>query len=128
MGIQKYFKRVGGWIKDKFHRAASGVRKFNKIVKDNVVPAVQKGMNFIDSTPLSPIINAYTGGAFDKARKLINLIPNGNVKDKMNAYVNKGEEFKNKMNSEIDKRQNQARDLMHKGVELYDKGKEIITT
>ena len=128
MGIKKWFKRTGGWFKDKFHAAKTGVQKFAKVVKENVVPAVQKGMNFIDKTPLSGVINAYTGGAFDKARRLINLIPNGNVKDKMNAYVNKGEEFKNNMNSELDKRQNQARDLMHKGVELYDKGREIITT
>ena len=38
MGIKKFFKRVGGWFKDKFHAAKTGVQKFAKVVKDKVIP------------------------------------------------------------------------------------------
>jgi hypothetical protein len=112
MGIKKFFKRIGGWFKDKFHAAKTGVKKFAKVVKEKVVPVIQKGVNFIDKTPISNIINAFTGGAFDKAKNLINLIPGGAVKEKAAEYVKKAEDMRNKMTNEIDKRQDQARDYI----------------
>lgn len=112
MGIKKWFKKVGGWFKDKFHAAKTGVQKFGKVVKEKVVPVIQKGVNFIDKTPISNIINAFTGGAFDKAKNLINLIPGGKVKEKAEAYVKKAEDMRNKVTNEIDKRQDQARDYI----------------
>lgn len=112
MGIKHFFKKAGGWIKDKFHAAKTGVQKFAKVVKDKVVPIVQKGVNFIDKTPIGAIVNTATGGAFDKARQLINLIPSGNVKEKATEYMNKAEDVRNKVVNEIDKRQDQARGLI----------------
>ena len=121
MGIKKFFKRVGGWFKDKFHAAKTGVQKFAKVVKDKVIPVVQKGVNFIDKTPIGGIVNTFTGGAFDKARQLINLIPGGKVKEKAEEYMNKAEDVRNKVVNEIDKRQDQARGLIDKGRGVVDK-------
>ena len=112
MGIKKFFKKVGGWFKDKFHAAKTGVQKFAKVVKEKVVPVVQKGVNFINKTPIGGIVNTFTGGAFDKARQLINLIPSGKVKEKAAEYVKKAEDMRNKVTTEIDKRQDQARGLI----------------
>ncbi len=122
MGIKKFFKKVGGWVKDKFHAAKTGVQKFAKVVKENVIPAVQKGMNFIDKTPIGGIVNSFTGGVFDKARRLINLIPGGKVREKAEEYVNKAEDVRNKAVNEIDKRQEQARNFADK----FKQGMQIV--
>ncbi len=124
MGIRKFFKRIGGWFKDKFHAAKTGVQKFAKVVKDRVIPVVQKGVNFIDKTPFGGIINSFTGGAFDKARRLINLIPGGKVKEKAEEYMNKAEDARNKVVNEIDKRQDQARGIIDKGRDVVDRFKQ----
>ena len=124
MGIKKFFKRVGGWFKDKFHAAKTGVQKFAKVVKEKVVPVIQKGVNFIDKTPISNIVNTFTNGAFDKAKNLINLIPGGKVKDKAEEYINKAEDARNKVVNEIDKRQDQARGIIDKGRGIVDKFKQ----
>lgn len=111
MGIKKFFKRAGNWIKDKFHAVKNGVTKFAKVV----APVVKKGIDFIDKTPIAPIINTFTGGLFDKGKKLIDLLPGGTVKDKANEYINKAEQFKDRAVNEIDKRQNQAREFINRG-------------
>ena len=111
MGIKNFFKKVGGWVKDKFHKVKNGVTKFAKVV----APVVKKGIDFIDKTPIAPIINGVTGGLFNKAKDLINILPDGSVKDKLNEYRNKAEGFKNRVVDEVDKRQNQARDIIDKG-------------
>ena len=111
MGIKSFFKKVGGWVKDKFHKVKNGVTKFAKVV----APVVKKGIDFIDKTPIAPIINGVTGGLFNKAKDLINILPDGSVKDKLNEYRNKAEGFKNRVVDEVDKRQNQARDIIDKG-------------
>ena len=111
MGIKKFFKRAGNWIKDKFHAVKNGVTKFAKVV----APVVKKGIDFIDKTPIAPIMNAYTGGLFDKGKKLIDLLPGGTVKDKANEYINKAEQFKDRAVNEINTRQNQARDVIDRG-------------
>lgn len=119
MGIKKFFKKVGGWFKDKFHAAKTGVQKFGKVVKEKVVPVIQKGVNFIDKTPIGGIVNAFTGGAFDKAKNLINLIPSGKVKEKAAEYVKKAEDMRNKVTNEIDKRQDQARDYIDRAKQAF---------
>ena len=126
MGLKKFFKKVGGWVKDKFHAAKTGVQKFAKVVKDKVIPVVQKGVNFIDKTPISNIINSFTGGAFDKAKNLINLLPNGKVKDKMQEYEQKAEDMRNKVTNEVDKRQNQAREIIDKGRDIINRGQQAL--
>ena len=113
MGIRSFFKKAGGWIKDKFHKAKNAVGKFAKAA----APVVKKAVNFIDKTPLSGIVNNFTGGAFDTAKKLINLIPDGKVKDTVSNFTNKAEEMKNKVNNELDKRQEQAKGIIDKGRE-----------
>ena len=50
--------------------------------------------NAYDKTPIAPIVNAYTGGLFDKAKKLIDILPDGTVKDKLNNYTDKAEEMR----------------------------------
>ena len=111
MGIKSFFKRTGNWLKDKFHTIKNGVTKFAKVA----APVIKKGVDFIDKTPIAPMVNAYTGGLFDKAKKLIDFLPDGAVKDKLNAYSGKAEEMRNRVVDEIDKRQNQARDMIDKG-------------
>ena len=122
MGIRSFFKKAGGWMKDKFHKAKNGVVKFAKAA----APVVKKAVNFIDKTPISNIINSFTGGAFDTAKKVINLIPDGKVKDTVNNFTNKAEELKNRAVNEIDKRQDQAREMINKGRDVIDKGKQIL--
>ena len=120
MGIRSFFKRAGNWVKDKFHAVKNGVTKFAKAA----APIIKKGVNFIDKTPISGVINTFTGGAFDKAKKLIDLLPDGSVKDKINEYKNKAEDMRNRVVDEVDKRQNQARGLIDKGREIIDKGQK----
>ena len=116
MGIKNFFKKVGGWVKDKFHKVKNGVTKFAKVV----APVVKKGIDFIDKTPIAPIINGVTGGLFNKAKDLINILPDGSVKDKLNEYRNKAEGFKNRVVDEVDKRQNQAREFINRGRGVVD--------
>ena len=61
MGIKRFFKKAGAWIKDKFHKAKNVVTKFAK----PVVKVVKNVADFIGKTPLAPIINTATGGAFN---------------------------------------------------------------
>ena len=116
MGIKSFFKRTGNWLKDKFHTIKNGVTKFAKVA----APVIKKGVDFIDKTPIAPMVNAYTGGLFDKAKKLIDFLPDGAVKDKLNAYSGKAEEMRNRVVDEIDKRQNQAKDMIDKGRNVMD--------
>ena len=116
MGIKSFFKRTGNWLKDKFHTIKNGVTKFAKVA----APVIKKGVDFIDKTPIAPIVNAYTGGLFDKAKKLIDILPDGTVKDKLNNYTDKAEEMRNRAVDEIDKRQYQARDMIDKGRNAID--------
>ena len=116
MGLIKFFKRAGNWVKDKFHAAKNGVTKFAKAA----APVVKSAVNFIEKTPIAPIVNAYTGGLFDKGKRLINLLPDGAVKDKANQYINKAEAFKDRTVNAIDQKQSQVRDLINRGREAID--------
>ena len=116
MGIKSFFKNTGNWLKDKFHTIKNGVTKFAKAA----APIVKKGINFIEKTPIAPMVNAYTGGLFDKAKKLINVIPDGAVKDKLNSFANKAEQFKDRTVDVINTKQNQAKELINRGREAID--------
>ena len=124
MGLRKFFKKAGGWIKDKFHKVKNGVVKFAKAA----APVAKKVVNFIDKTPLSGVINTATGGLFEGAKKVINMLPDGKVKEAATNFTNKAEAVKNNVNSELDKRQEQAKGLIDRGREALDKGKAIYTT
>ena len=111
MGIRKFLTNTSSWMRDKFHNIKNGVAKFAKVA----VPVVKTAVNFIDKTPIGGIINSATGGAFSIAKNLINLIPEGRVKDTVSNFTNKAEEYKNKAVDEIDKRQQQAREFINTG-------------
>ena len=88
MGIKKFFKKAGAWVKDKFHKAKNVVTKFAK----PVVKIAQKVGDFIQKTPLGPILNAKTGGLFGIGKRIIDAIPTGSVKDNAQKFINKAED------------------------------------
>ena len=122
MGIRKFFKNTGSWMKDKFHQLKNGVTKFAKVA----APVVKNAVNFIDKTPVGGVIDAFTGGMFDKAKKLVSLLPDGSVKNAASNFTNRAEELKNKAVDELNTRQEQARNLINKGRDVIDRGREII--
>ena len=120
MGIKKFFKKVGGWVKDKFHKAKNVVKKFAK----PVVKVAKKVVNFIDKTPLAPIVNKFTGGIFDTAKKVINLIPDGEVKNNAQKFTQQAEQIKDAAVSKVEQVQGKAQGLIDKGRDLFDRGKQ----
>ena len=115
MGLKRFFKKAGGWIKDKFHKAKNVVTKFAK----PVVKVVKNVADFIGKTPLAPIINTATGGAFNVVHGLTKLIPDGAVKDKVENFTKKAEQVK-------DQAVNKVQDLQDKANTVIDKGKGAI--
>ena len=111
MGIKKFFKKAGGWIKDKFHKAKNLVQKFAK----PVINGAKKVVNFIDNTPVGPIIIGFTGGLFDKGRRLLNLLPDGSVKDNAQKLINRGEEAVKHGTDKVNEYQDKARGLIDRG-------------
>ena len=115
MGLKRFFKKAGSWIKDKFHKAKNVVTKFAK----PVVRVVKKVTDFIGKTPLAPIINTATGGIFDTVRKVTNLIPDGAVKDNVQNFTKKAEQIR-------DTAANKVADMQNKANAVIDKGKQAM--
>ena len=115
MGLKRFFKKVGGWFKDKFHKAKNVVTKFAK----PVVRVVKGVTDFIGKTPLAPIINTATGGAFNVVHGLTKLIPDGAVKDKVENFTKRAEEVR-------DQAVTRVQDLQDKANTIIDKGKQAI--
>ena len=116
MGLKKFFKKAGGWIKDKFHKVKNVVTKFAK----PVVKVVKNVADFIGKTPLAPIINTATKGAFNVVHGLTKLIPNGAVKDKVESFTKKAEQVRDQAASKV-------QDLQDKANTVIDKGKQAIS-
>ena len=116
MGIKKFFKKAGGWIKDKFHKVKNVVTKFAK----PVVKVVKNVADFIGKTPLAPIINTATKGAFNVVHGLTKLIPDGAVKDKVENFTKKAEQVRDQAASKV-------QDLQDKANTVIDKGKQAIS-
>ena len=114
MGIKSFFKKIGGWVKDKFHKAKNVVAKFAK----PVVKVAKKVVNFVDKTPLAPIISKATGGIFDTAKKVINLIPDGDVKKNVQNFTQKAEATAGQVVNKVDNIQNKAKDLIDRGQKI----------
>ena len=114
MGIKSFFKKIGGWVKDKFHKAKNVVSKFAK----PVVKVAKKVVNFVDKTPLAPIISKATGGIFDTAKKVINLIPDGDVKKNVQNFTQKAEATAGQVVNKVDNIQNKAKDLIDRGQKI----------
>lgn len=111
MGIKKFFKKVGGWVKDKFHKVKNVVSKFAK----PVVKVAKKVVNFVDKTPLGPILSKVSGGIFDGVKKVINILPDGEVKNNVQNFANKAESTAGQIVNKVDQVQNKARDIIDRG-------------
>ena len=111
MGIKKFFKKVGGWVKDKFHKAKNVVAKFAK----PVIKVAKKVVNFVDKTPLGPVLSKVSGGIFDTAKKVINLLPDGEVKKNTQNFANKAESTAGQVVNKVENVQNKARDIIDRG-------------
>ena len=122
MGIKKFFKKVGGWFKDKFHKAKNVVSKFVK----PVAKVAKKVVNFVDKTPIAPILNKATGGIFDTAKKVINLIPDGEVKNNVSNFAQKAEATANQAVSQVGNVQDKAKELLNKARGIVDRGKQAV--
>ena len=116
MGLKRFFKKAGGWIRDKFHKAKEVVKKFAK----PVVRVVKNVTDFIGKTPLAPIINTATGGAFNVVHGLTKLIPDGAVKNKVENFTKKAEQVRDQASSKV-------QDLQDKANTVIDKGKQAIS-
>ena len=116
MGIKKFFKKVGGWVKDKFHKVKNAVAKFAK----PVVKVAKKVVNFVDKTPLGPILSRVSGGIFDAAKKVINILPDGEVKNNVQNFANKAESTAGQIVNKVDQVQNKARDIIDRGKRVSD--------
>ena len=110
MGLKKFFKKAGDWVKDKFHKAKNVVTKFAK----PVIRVAKKVTDFIGKTPIAPILNTVTGGIYNTVKKGLDLIPDGIVKDNVTKFAdqakkradeaaNKVGEIQGKINSNIDR-------------------------
>ena len=108
MGIKSFFKKVGGWVKDKFHKAKNVVSKFVK----PVVKVAKKVVNFVDKTPIGPILSKVSGGIYDTVKKVVNILPDGEVKKNVQNFT--------------DKAQAATGQVIDKAVHIQDKAKDII--
>ena len=115
MGIKKWLKNAGGWVKDKFHKAKNIVQKYAK----PVVQTVRNVMNGLNDSPFGGAINAATGGIFDNIRRFVNWIPVGSsVKNNVDKFANRLDNDKAK--------QFVGKDGIRKFNDVIDKGKEVI--
>ena len=115
MGIKRFFKKVGNWVKDKFHKAKNVVSKFAK----PVLRVGKKVIDFVGKTPIAPIIDKATHGAFSIAKGISNLIPDGNVKENANKFISNAENVR-------DKAVGKVADAQAKTNYWIDKGKDAI--
>ena len=111
MGIKSWFRKAGNWIKDKFHKAKTVVGKFVK----PVARVVKRGIEFIDKTPIAPVLSKLTGGIYDTAKKVINLIPDGSVKDNVQKFADKAQAASSQVISKVDNIQGKAKDMIDRG-------------
>ena len=122
MGIKKFFKKAGAWVKDKFHKAKNVVTKFAK----PVVKIAQKVGDFIQKTPLGPILNAKTGGLFGIGKRIIDAIPTGSVKDNAQKFINKAEDSTKRVIDKVDETQNKAKHIIDKGREVIGRITNVV--
>jgi hypothetical protein len=120
MGILNFFKKAGGWIKDKFHKAKNFVGKFAK----PVIKVAKKVVNFVDKTPIAPILSKATCGLFDTAKKVINWLPDGEVKKNVENFTNKAESTAGRVIDKVGNLQDKAKDMIDRGQKISDVIKE----
>ena len=121
MGLKRFFKKAGAWIKDKFHKAKNVVTKFAK----PVVRVVKKVTDFIGKTPIAPILDRVTGGIYGTIKKGIDLIPDGAVKDNVNKFTDQAKKIADNTSSKIGEIQDKANQVIDKGKQWVDAGQKI---
>ena len=121
MGIKKFFKKVGGWVKDKFHKVKNVVGKFVK----PVVGVVKKATDFIGKTPLAPILDKATGGIYGLVKKGIDMIPTGSVKDNVNKFADKVKAQSDVVVGKVGALQDKANTIIDKGKQWVNAGQGI---
>ena len=114
MGILKFFKKAAGWVKDKFHKAKNVIGKF----VSPVVNVVKKATSWIDKTPIGPILSKATGGIYDTAKKVINFLPDGTVKDNASKFADKAKETAGSAIGRVER-------IHQKAKEWIDRGRKI---
>ena len=116
MGLKRFFKKAGAWIKDKFHKAKNVVTKFAK----PVVRVVKKVTDFIGKTPIAPILDRVTGGIYGTIKKGIDLIPDGAVKDNVNKFTDQAKKIADNTSSKIADMQDKAKQVIDTGQKIHD--------
>ena len=116
MGLKRFFKKAGAWIKDKFHKAKNVVTKFAK----PVVRVVKKVTDFIGKTPIAPILDRVTGGIYGTIKKGIDLIPDGSVKDNVNKFTDQAKKIADNTSSKIGEMQDKANQVIDKGKQFAE--------
>ena len=111
MGIKSFFKKVGGWVKDKFHKAKNVVSKFVK----PVVKVAKKVVGFIDKTPIGGILSKATGGIYDTVKKVVNIIPDGDVKNNVQNFADKAQAATSQVIDKVSNIQDKAKGFIDRG-------------
>lgn len=111
MGLKKFFKKAGTWVKDKFHKAKNVVTKFAK----PVLNVAKKAVDFIGKTPIAPILNKATGGVFNVVKGITSLIPEGKVKSNVQNFTKKAEALSDDVQNKVANAQNKANQVIDKG-------------
>ena len=111
MGIKSFFKKVGGWVKDKFHKAKIVVSKFVK----PVVKVAKKVVGFIDKTPIGGILSKATGGIYDTVKKVVNIIPDGDVKNNVQNFADKAQAATSQVIDKVSNIQDKAKGFIDRG-------------
>ena len=120
MGLKKFFKKAGSWVKDKFHKAKNAVVKFAK----PVIKVVKRVTDFVDKTPLAPILNKVTGGIYGLAKKGIDLIPDGEVKNNATKFAEQAKKMADSGTSKVAEMQDKAKHMIDKGRDYIGRGQK----
>ena len=121
MGIKSFFKKVGGWVKDKFHKVKNVVTKFAK----PVVTVVKKVTDFIGKTPIAPILNKVTGGVYGLVKSGIDMIPDGKVKENVNKFAENAKVQADTAIGKVEQIQDKANQVIDKGKQWVNAGQNI---
>jgi hypothetical protein len=121
MGLKKFFKKAGGWIKDKFHKAKNFVVKYGK----PILQGAKKFADFIDKTPLKGVIDNATGGLWSIGKGIADvLIPDGEVKNNTNKWLDDQKRKMDEVSEKIGHYQDEARKVVDKGRDYYRRGEQ----
>ena len=77
-----------------------------------VAKVAKKVVNFVDKTPIGPILSKVSGGIYDTVKKVVNILPDGEVKKNVQNFT--------------DKAQAATGQVIDKAVHIQDKAKDII--